>query len=88
MENQTGKDILRDNLPGTGRVTLQVYTGRQSGYRQPSGFSESHIKIKNQREWRRLWAEIQKLVDRREWTDDYVDRAQHVGALPLASGQG
>lgn len=88
MANEPKKDILRECLPGTGRVAMQLYTGREAGYRQPSGFSESHIKIKNQRELRRLWDALIKVIERREWTDDYIDRTERPGPVAVAVGQG
>jgi hypothetical protein len=63
------KEFLRASVPGTARVALQIYVAAEHGYRQPSGFSESHIRVKNRREFGRLWEEIMRVIDARVWAD-------------------
>lgn len=71
-------------IPGSCRVVLMVY--RKAGRRYAQPFSEPHIKVHSRNELKRLWRAIVQVIERREWTDDYVARTRESGTLTTVAG--
>lgn len=79
-------DITEKMLPGAARVSITLYDKENRSYRSITGFSVSGLKVKNQRELKRLWKAIERET-RAGWRDDEPHLRGDRGGLAAAAGE-
>jgi hypothetical protein len=62
-------EITERLLPGHVRVSIQIYDAERGRMYRSIGMAESGLRVKNKRELRRLWQQVERAT-RTGWRDD------------------